>query len=103
MPYLDYERTKEGALNYYYKHREEVLKKQNIRMMKRYHSDPEFKRIYNIRKATGHKFPLKDEVCVECKTSENLQRHHLRYTTKREDFIVLCRTHHNLLHHPVST
>jgi len=98
MPYKNYENTKRKALEYYYKNRKEVLKKQNKRIMERYHSDPEFKKKYNIRKATSHKYPLKNEKCNVCGTKEDLQRHHLKYTIKREDFIVLCRTHHNSLH-----
>ena len=98
MPYKNYENTKSKALEYYYKNKKEVLRKQNKRVMEKYHSNPEFKKIYNIRKATSHKYPLTKEKCIICKTNKDLQRHHLKYTIKREDFIVLCRKHHTQLH-----
>ncbi len=86
------------SIKYYYKNRKEVLKKQNVRMMKKYHSDPEFKRIYNIRRTTAKNHPRKGQKCEKCGTGEDLQRHHLRYTTRREDFMFLCRKCHNGIH-----
>lgn len=99
MPRKDKEENKRRALARYYANREKILEYQKRYVKNRYHQDPQFKKKYNTRRATAHKYPLKNEKCEVCKSSNDLQRHHINYTTKREDIKILCRYDHNRQHH----
>ena len=99
MPYKDYQKQKENSIKTYYKNREKII--ENLKM--KYHNDPNFKRIFNIRRVTAHKFPLSNEKCEVCGSNKNLHRHHIHYSTLRKDIKILCRDHHFIEHKRIKT
>ncbi len=98
MTQENYEIKKQKSLEYYYNHREEVLKKQTERWKKKYREDSDFreKRQFRDKSRIGKK-NLKEKECVKCKTKEDLQRHHLDYKDHK-NIIIVCRKCHNQLH-----
>lgn len=82
---------------YYHKNKNKVLPQQIKYKMQRYKQDSKFHKLDNIRKIATHNIPLDNKKCANCKTKNDLQRHHPDYT-KPKQVIILCRKCHNNLH-----
>jgi len=91
-PYL-----KIKSLEYYYKNRTKVLKKQIAYKSKRYKENKLFHIKVNIRQITSHSISLENKRCSICNSNKDLQRHHEDYSNPL-DIIILCRKCHNKLH-----
>lgn len=89
------EKIKEKKRRYYHENKERLIKQKN----ERYRTDINFRHIDNIRKITAHKYKFNSNtVCEVCGCKDQLNRHHIKYSTKLSDVIILCRQHHEMLH-----
>jgi hypothetical protein len=76
------------------------LKKQTERWTERYQSDAAFRKKRQLRDKSrmkkGVMDNLKDKICSNCGSNDDLQRHHESYSST--DYIIFCRKCHNLHH-----
>lgn len=96
MPYKDYEKQKQNALNRYYNKREEILKYQKDRLKMKYRTDPEFRKKRALRDKSRKPLRKIKGKCRLCESVWDLQRHHPNY--EETYFVILCRACHNLIH-----
>jgi hypothetical protein len=83
-------------LNYYYKNKDKVLKRQKLRL-KRLSKDKNSK--YYIRHNLTPK--IKKRYCEICGSTERLQRHHWNYN-KPKLISILCKSCHHIQHNPTN-
>ena len=91
------DRLKAKSLAYYYANKEKVLDYQTKRWSRKYQEDPAFRKKRQLRDASRpHNENLDGEVCNDCGSTLDLQRHHPTYTSIK--VIILCRGCHNKIH-----
>ena len=108
-------KTKEDSLLFYYKNREKRLAyqreydKKNISKKRDYDRKRRKLKNYNKKKyfqhySQKHHFPelLKKYMgCQLCKSTDRLEIHHIRYTKKIKDCLLLCQNCHKKIHRKV--
>ena len=96
-----YQRRKEKVLRdakvYYKENKEEYNKRCTNYQNKKYKDDSAFRELILFRHRTVNLIPLDGKSCVNCGSTENLNRHHLSYDDPT-NIIILCRKCHNLVH-----
>ena len=112
MPYKDYEKQKENVRLNYYKDREKKLKYQ--REYDKKHKEQKREQDRKRRKITNknklrtiqaysrkYHFPIllkKYGGCQLCKSTDKLEIHHIKYTKKIKDCLLLCQSCHKKIH-----
>ena len=100
MAYKTLEKIRDKALEYYYANREKVLDYQKKRWNNKYANDVEFRKKRQLRDASRMRKEglrsLKDQKCVLCSSSYDLQRHHPSYESTA--VVIMCRSCHNSYH-----
>jgi len=89
------QRYREGALKWYYRHKQEVINYQ-----RKYRKDRKKLAVHSIRKHHPEKQPLAN-ICEFCGINEGLIRHHPEYDMP-EVYVTCCRRCHWWIHKGVS-
>ena len=112
MSYKNHNKQKEKALIYYYKNREKRIEyareynKNNKEIKRAYDKKRRKLKNYNKIKSIQHyskrvhfpKLLKKYNRCQICESKEKLEIHHIRYTKKISDCLLLCQSCHKKLH-----
>jgi len=94
------EKLKKSNRNFYENNREDRLKKQkeiNQKNGYEHEKKPERRKRANIRKQTRRKYPLEGNTCKFC-SNKAAQHHHTTDPITVDDFIFVCKKHHNKTH-----
>jgi len=88
----EYDKTHKNKKRAYDKKRRETTNKNKIRGIQAYSKKHYFKKL--LKKYKG---------CQICNSSDNLEIHHIRYTKKIKDCLLLCQNCHKKLHRKFNT
>jgi len=92
-------KLRQNMRGWYLKNKEKHIKKVMEYSKKNYYK---YKEKYKIRQYTSKKFRLEMikqyKSCQKCGSKKNLELHHIHYSRKREDLMLLCRVCHNKEH-----
>ena len=95
--YRHHKERREADKKYYHKNRESIIKKKSIAIMKKYKTDPEFRRKAAFKHKTIYLVSLEGKNCDECNSEKDLHRHHPNYDD-HTNYTILCRDCHTQLH-----
>lgn len=93
-------KLRESNRNHYEKNRDDRLKKQKEINQKNgymHEKKPERRKRANVRKQTRRKYPLEGNTCNFC-DDKATQHHHTTNPITIDEFIFVCKKHHNKSH-----